>query len=240
MKVNVSDLNRPFNGRAKWSWLKAILAIIIYFVVRTACETGLILMNLADPFKASETEMLKAMTLNQPLFLAKEIFLLVVMLGLVYLFKLDLFNLKQWSWRTAGKSLAFFAGVYLLEILFAGLVTYFAPDYLGPDNQIAIQEMMGNMNYGVFFFMVVIAAPIVEEIICRGLIMKHILGKWPWLGALVASVFFVILHGPDNWIDFMTYFILSAGITLIYLKTRRLEYAIMAHMCQNLIAALLM
>ena len=38
----------------------------------------------------------------------------------------------------------------------------------------------------------------------------------------------------------MTYFILSAGITLIYLKTRRLEYAIMAHMCQNLIAALLM
>ena len=237
---DLKKLGQPWSVSWSETWWRGLLVIIIYFVIRTAAEISLMLNNLPDQSVASVTEALAAMTANPILFLLKEIALVLLVLLLLKLFQLPLLKGLHFEGDKVKWTLKIFVFMYLLEILFSGLVTWLQPEYAGPDNQAAVESMLGVLPYPIFFFMVVIAAPIVEEIICRGMVMTYILPKYPWVGALVAVLFFVFLHGPANITDYMTYFILSLGITFVYLKTRRIEYAIMVHMLQNFIAAIAM
>ena len=236
-------VNQPWGDKVKGSWWKAILLIVAYFLLRIKLESMILVQGIKmSGQEASISDLqdpIKVMTwLGQAqwYYQAATLLLLVFIFIGLHVLTFKLFDLKEIKGKLLAWTVLVFCTFFILNIGLSLLITYFQPDYLSPDNQQAVEALVGQMASLGAFVNIVILTPITEEILFRGLIMKYTFPLIPALGALVASLVFTYLHGPANLIDFMIYFILSAGITFVYWKTRKIEYAIFYHMIQNLLA----
>lgn len=91
------------------------------------------------------------------------------------------------------------------------------------------------MRQGSFFtfLSIVIVAPILEELIFRGIILDGLLKKYsPIKSIIIASVLFGIVH-LNPW-QFIAAFSLGIFIGWIYYKTKSVSYAIIIHAANNL------
>jgi len=87
------------------------------------------------------------------------------------------------------------------------------------------------MNF-LDFLTGVIAAPIVEEFLFRGVILHRFTFKWGLKKAVIASsVIFGLLHS-----DFIGAFIFALVMCILYIKTATLLVPILAHMINNMLA----
>ena len=97
-------------------------------------------------------------------------------------------------------------------------------------------ESASALDYGVFpflsFLTTVIGAPVIEEIVFRGLIYKHLKRAMPvWLAVLIQALLFAVAHGQLLW---MTYtFVLGAIFALLYDYFDSLWPCIIAHLIFN-------
>lgn len=80
---------------------------------------------------------------------------------------------------------------------------------------------------------------VVEEIVTRGFIMRVLFRGHLFIGLIVSSVIFTILHDGNNIIEYIPYFVFGILMGLAYLKTRRIEVPIIIHLLNNLLAVLL-
>ena len=89
---------------------------------------------------------------------------------------------------------------------------------------------------GVFsYIMIVIAAPILEELIFRGIILDGLLRKYsPIKSIIISSVLFGIMH-LNPW-QFVAAFIIGLFTGWIYYRTQKLTLTIWIHMVNNLFA----
>ena len=89
---------------------------------------------------------------------------------------------------------------------------------------------------GVFSFItIVIAAPILEELIFRGIILKGLLTKYsPIKSIIISSLLFGIVH-LNPW-QFISAMIIGVFSGWIYYKTQKLTLSIIIHMVNNLFA----
>lgn len=84
-------------------------------------------------------------------------------------------------------------------------------------------------------FFIVIAAPIVEEVLFRGLILPRWSIKWGTISGLTfSSLFFGLLH-----FNALGLFNFGLVMALLYLRTQTLFVPIMAHFLNNLVAAMI-
>ncbi len=92
-----------------------------------------------------------------------------------------------------------------------------------------------NQN-GVFSFLaIVIAAPIIEELIFRGIILNGLLRRYsPVKSIMISSTLFGIVH-LNPW-QFVSAFIIGIFSGWVYYKTRKLSLSILIHLVNNLIA----
>ncbi|WKA55652.1 CPBP family intramembrane glutamic endopeptidase [Planococcus shixiaomingii] len=135
------------------------------------------------------------------------------------------------------------AGIVLISILFSisifwlqlyallpvapGLVSFFMEPIPIPETP-----------WTIFFliFSVVILAPIAEEFMFRGLLLKRLIGKTSvWGGIILSSFFFGILHA-----DILGAFAFGVIASLLYLQTGNLLIPILLHMLNNSLAITLM
>ena len=124
--------------------------------------------------------------------------------------------------------LAFVGLNYFLVSIFeiTNLMQYF-PSY----DEIA--EILGSGSFLVRILALGIAAPIVEEIVCRGIILNRLLAWMPKVVAvLVGSALFGLIH--FNLLQSLYAFVLGIAFSLIYLRNRNLWIPIIAHMAFNL------
>ena len=93
-------------------------------------------------------------------------------------------------------------------------------------------DLMG--KYGISTFItIVIAAPILEELIFRGIILDGLLKKYsPIKAILIASVLFGLVH-LNPW-QFIAALSLGTFAGWIYYKTKSVSYAIIIHATNNL------
>lgn len=242
---NDLPLTATWQDRVKGSWWKAPLIILGYFYVRLLLELEVIHRGLAATGASIGVDSLTNVNDLMSLMAEAEVFYHLQAIGtvaavfvIIKLFKMKLFSFKSLTWRGLLVTFLMFIAFLLIQIVFGIIIENLVPSYTQPDNQEAVVKMVENMHPWAMFFNIVILTPIIEEILCRGLIMKYTFSLMPVIGGLASMVFFTLLHGPSNGIDFMVYFILSAGITLVYWKSRRLEYAIVFHMLQNFLGFL--
>lgn len=125
---------------------------------------------------------------------------------------------------------ATWAILFGVDIPLASLIP--VPEYL--------QEFFKNLEMdGLFSFLtIVIAAPILEEMIFRGMMLEGLLRRYsPATAIITSAVFFGIAHG--NPVQFVSASLLGCFIGWIYYKTRSIIWAIIVHLCNNLTAFML-
>ena len=145
------------------------------------------------------------------------------------------FNLKSVIWLVLSYLITF--GVSI----FAAIIMVLEGQLSGTTaNQTALQNLFQSTPVVLLIVGAVFSAPILEEIIFRGLIPQKLFPKHELIGLIVGSILFGFFHGPTNIGSFVLYAGMGGVLALVVHQTKRLEMGILAHMLRNAIAILVM
>jgi uncharacterized protein len=144
-------------------------------------------------------------------------------------------GVKRWLPSIAGLvviSIIFSIGIFWLQLyallpVAPGLVEFFLEPIPVPDTPL----------YIIFtVFSLAILAPIAEEFMFRGLLLKRLIKKTSvWSGILISSFLFGILHA-----DIIGAFLFGVIASLLYLRTGNLLIPMLMHILNNSLAVALM
>ena len=183
------------------------------------------------------------------LFLANKQFPILqsgLLVGALSIVVLIVFIIGARKIQLATFNLSFFKAKDLARLVLSYLVI-FATNLLGSlllrltneattNNQSILNGLVQNSSLISTFFLLVLIAPICEEILCRGIIPKKIFRGKEKLGFVVGAIVFALLHMPTNLPSVIIYGGMSTVLTWTAYKTERLEMSILLHMILNGIA----
>ena len=183
------------------------------------------------------------------LFLANKQFPILqsgLLVGALSIVVLIVFIIGARKTQLATFNLSFFKAKDLARLVLSYLVI-FATNLLGSlllrltneattNNQSTLNGLVQNSSLISTFFLLVLIAPICEEILCRGIIPKKIFRGKEKLGFVVGAIVFALLHMPTNLPSVIIYGGMSTVLTWTAYKTERLEMSILLHMILNGIA----
>lgn len=139
----------------------------------------------------------------------------------------------------AGALLLFWPIVNMMgwvAMLTTSLVTGEAVDAIAHVTLALLLESERDVWFFVMIALVVIAAPILEEVLYRGVIQESLgnLGMGSWAAIILASVIFTMMHTTvvPGW-GLVSLFVLSLGFGWVYEKTGRLTAPIVMHVLFN-------
>ncbi len=103
----------------------------------------------------------------------------------------------------------------------------------------SIQKALESATGGNFWFnllSVAVLAPVLEEWLCRGLVLRGLLtnGTKPVLAIIVSALFFAIIHG--NLWQAVPAFALGSLFGYVYYKTGSLKLTVLMHFTNNFIS----
>ena len=169
-----------------------------------------------------------------------------LLVGALSIVVLIVFIIGARKTQLATFNLSFFKAKDLARLVLSYLVI-FATNLLGSlllrltnevttSNQSILNGIVQNSSLISTFFLLVLIAPICEEILCRGIIPKKIFRGKEKLGFIVGAIVFALLHMPTNLPSVIIYGGMSTVLTWTAYKTERLEMSILLHMILNGIA----
>lgn len=127
-----------------------------------------------------------------------------------------------------------FGGIYLVNLI--GLLLMQVQGVETTANQEAIQGLIGQLPKSLMAILLVIHAPISEEIIYRGVFPKVFTGRFALWGHVASTLLFAGMHGPTNLSSWVIYAGMGAVFAYVRYRTKRLEPAILGHALNNYIA----
>ena len=130
-------------------------------------------------------------------------------------------------------------GMFLISILGTALLRWLNGE-VTTANQASLIEEFKRGNGILLPIMLGVLAPIVEEIIFRGILPLKIFKGYEGWGYIVGGLLFALFHGPTNIVSFVIYAVSSVILTLLAYRTRRLEVSIAVHMINNGLPAIIM
>lgn len=131
--------------------------------------------------------------------------------------------------------------IYVVTVVFVGLIFNIIITKSGlisySDGFQRASSTLSDGNLIIRILCHAIAAPIIEELMMRGIVLGQL---YLWYGSVVSvllsSIFFGILHG--NIVQFLYAVIVGIALGIMYVKTKRLSLCILAHGVLNLIVIL--
>ncbi|MBS3990538.1 MAG: CPBP family intramembrane metalloprotease [Erysipelothrix sp.] len=155
-------------------------------------------------------------------------------------------NVEKWTWSIRFKEiLKFVFFIYIALIAINGLISQFTAQSTS-DNQLLIMEVFKEAPLYIIF-VAVIFAPIVEEILFRGIIYRTLrFHKFKYIALIVSSFLFGVLHVyesilvgryEDLWF-ILVYMAIGWFMSVIYEKSGDILAPIALHMVYNAIAVL--
>lgn len=134
----------------------------------------------------------------------------------------------------------------LLNLIFSFIVTWFNGSYLTSENQAGLNELAIQNKY-FFLTMTIILAPILEELVFRGVLFRGLRGRMGFLvPAMFSSLMFGFIHVfssllEGSMIDFF-YLFLYSGLgflfCIIYEYNKSIYACIIVHIFYNLYASM--
>ena len=107
-------------------------------------------------------------------------------------------------------------------------------------NQETINSLISETPLISSFFLIVIVAPLCEEIICRGIIPTKLFEGYEKIGYIFGWLLFTLAHIPNNLPSFLIYGWMSAVLTWTAYRTKRVEMSILLHLVNNGVSILLL
>jgi membrane protease YdiL (CAAX protease family) len=169
-----------------------------------------------------------------------------VMLGLMWLHlkkhdRATRIGLTRWSSLDLGRTIGWSIALIGLGLAFNYLyATYAIPDI---KSQGQMRKMFAALpdtlsNQAMLFLAVAVIAPLLEELLFRGLLQTALMKHFPLWGAIsAAAVVFALVHGQVY--AFPALFAMGAVFGLLYHKTGSLRVTILAHALNNAAALVL-
>mgnify|MGYP000934687726 FL=1 len=148
--------------------------------------------------------------------------------------KLATFNLSFFKAKDLARLVLSYLVIFATNLLGSALLRMM--DETTTSNQSILNGLVQNSSLISTFFLLVLIAPICEEILCRGIIPKKIFRGKEKLGFVVGAIVFALLHTPTNLPSVIIYGGMSTVLTWTAYKTERLEMSILLHMILNGIA----
>lgn len=175
---------------------------------------------------------------------------LIPTVWIVYMFKKYKVNLVGFVYKPGAEFLKWWLFIVVVAILiFFSIgslnITLIPFSYIAPDlvNEIlnmntiyTTKQTIMPMVANVFEFIVLaLIAPIVEELVFRGILFNRFKQKWGiGVAIIVPSIIFGIMHA-----DLIGAFVFAVIMTLLYIKTRNLIVPILCHVINNAFAGLI-
>ena len=122
------------------------------------------------------------------------------------------------------------------------VVQFFLPNDPSVNQQTAEATTLSQPLFS--FFLIVVFAPLTEELIFRGLLARYVFPqqenmKQTVLFLLVTSIIFAFIHNPGTPQQFLMYGSLGLSLGLAYISKGGLAYSIALHALNNLIGFLM-
>lgn len=105
-------------------------------------------------------------------------------------------------------------------------------------NQETIQGLSSVAPQLAMGLLLVVVAPLGEEIICRAVVPRLVFKGYEKIGYLVGAAVFAYLHGPSNLGSWIIYGGMSLILTWVAYRYKRVEYSILLHLTLNSFAFL--
>lgn len=166
----------------------------------------------------------------------------------VYVLLAGIFTFVTYRWYKTGtvtiEKTALNKYIWLPALVWALVIV--AENFLPNDpsvNQQLVEELTHNQPL-FSFFMVVVFAPLTEELTYRGMLARYVFPqqdnvKQTALFLLVSSIIFALVHFPGTPQQFLVYASLGFSLGLAYISKGGLAYSIALHALNNLIAFLM-
>ena len=166
----------------------------------------------------------------------------------VYVLLAGIFTFVTYKWYKTGtvtiEKTALNKYIWLPALVLALVIV--AQFFLSNDqsvNQQLVEELTHNQPL-FSFFMVVVFAPLTEELTFRGMLARYVFPqqdniKQTVLFLLVSSIIFALVHFPGTPQQFLVYASLGFSLGLAYISKGGLAYSIALHALNNLIAFLM-
>lgn len=139
---------------------------------------------------------------------------------------------ESFSWRLIKTSLC-----GLLILLLGNPLLHALLDLMGlgietTANQQEILALIGSYPPVLLFIQSVLVAPILEEILFRGILGELLCGK-SFLAYLIPTTLFALAHRPTDIGSFAAYFWPALVFSYLYRSTGRLEVPMLTHLLMN-------
>ena len=140
---------------------------------------------------------------------------------------------SQKAWGMIGLT---YLGIYIVTMI--GAMVMMWEGVSNSTNQATIENI--HMNPFVLITVTVIMAPIVEELVFRGILMGRVFNPDSIVGLILSGLLFGLAHMPNSIGVWIVYAGMGFVLGIVYRKFQKLEYCIMAHMINNSIAVSMM
>ena len=182
-------------------------------------------------------------------FAASSLWAIIISSGVQYIIAFPIFILAlAGTKRAEEKERTKLSGKELLLMFFIGEAMMFVGSIIGnllnsfvgsitgtiPENDIA--TIITEVPMWLIFIIVVIVGPIVEELICRKLIIDRLSAWGDHIAILFSAVAFGLIHA--NLYQFFYAALLGALLGYIYTRTRDVRYTILLHMIFNFMGSI--
>lgn len=135
---------------------------------------------------------------------------------------------------------------YLFSFAGEVIVNLLAPQSGEATNQVLVSKLV-QTNFPVMLFQTVIIAPILEEMLFRGLIFNTLRQKNMISAHIISAFLFGLLHvysyilagDMSEWIKLIPYMMVGLSFSVVYEKRQTIFAPIILHAVKNLIAVLL-
>ena len=166
----------------------------------------------------------------------------------VYVLLAGIFTFVTYKWYKTGtvtiEKTALNKYIWLPALVWIFVIV--AENFLPNDpsvNQKMVEELTHNQPL-FSFFMVVVFAPLTEELTFRGMLARFVFPqqdniKQTAIFLLVSSLIFALIHFPGTPLQFLVYASLGFSMGLAYISKGGLAYSIALHALNNLIAFLM-
>ncbi|MGQ7366617.1 CPBP family glutamic-type intramembrane protease [Streptococcus suis] len=174
------------------------------------------------------------------LLIAAALLLFAVVVGLVLTSKIGLWKSEQkWGMlKNIGFVVLAFIVMFGLKIIGGQLIMLEE----GYGQTTANQEVINNSGLPalLLFLFAVLFAPVLEELIFRGILMGKVFGKDSNIGLLLSSFLFGLIHNPTNIGSWVVYGGMGLVLGLAYRISGKYTNALILHMVNNFLSVLLM